>query len=49
VVENGVVGEAGRHDELLRKGSRYASFHRLQLKEHSPPLAVPEPIAASSL
>ena len=49
VVENGAVIEAGRHDELLRKGSRYASFHRLQLKEHSPPLAEPEPIAASSL
>jgi ATP-binding cassette subfamily B protein len=49
VVENGVVVEAGRHEELLRKGSRYASFHRLQLKEQSPPLAEPEPIAASSL
>jgi ATP-binding cassette, subfamily B, bacterial MsbA len=50
VVENGVVVEAGRHEELLRKGSRYASFYRLQLKEQSPPLlAEPEPIAASSL
>ncbi len=33
VVENGVVVESGRHDELLRKGGRYASFYRLQLKE----------------
>jgi ATP-binding cassette, subfamily B, bacterial MsbA len=49
VVENGVVVESGRHEELLRKGSRYASFYRLQLKEQSPPLAEPEPIAASSL
>jgi len=28
--------ESGRHDELLRKGGRYASFYRLQLKEQSP-------------
>jgi ATP-binding cassette, subfamily B, bacterial MsbA len=39
VVENGIVVEAGRHEELLRKSSRYASFYRLQLKEQSPPLA----------
>ena len=37
VVENGLVVESGRHDELLRKGGRYASFYRLQLKEQSPP------------
>ena len=44
VVENGLVVESGRHDELLRKGGRYASFYRLQLKEQSsPPL---EPVAA---
>ena len=44
VVENGQVVESGRHDELLRKGGRYASFYRLQLREKSsPPL---EPIAA---
>jgi ATP-binding cassette, subfamily B, bacterial MsbA len=35
VVEDGVVVETGRHDELLRKGGRYASFYRLQLKEQS--------------
>jgi ATP-binding cassette, subfamily B, bacterial MsbA len=35
VVENGQVVESGRHDELLRKSGRYASFYRLQLKEQS--------------
>ena len=30
--------ESGRHEELLRKGGRYASFYRLQLKEQSPTL-----------
>jgi ATP-binding cassette subfamily B protein len=39
VVENGVVVESGRHNELLRNGGRYASFYRLQLKEQSPGLA----------
>jgi ATP-binding cassette subfamily B protein len=33
VVEAGQVVESGRHDELLRKGGRYASFYRLQLRE----------------
>jgi ATP-binding cassette subfamily B protein len=33
VVENGAVVEAGRHDELLRKGGRYAAFYRLQVRE----------------
>jgi len=42
VVEAGAVVESGRHDELLRKGGRYASFYRLQLKEQSPLL---EPVA----
>ena len=35
VVENGLIIESGRHDELLRKGGRYASFYRLQLKEQA--------------
>jgi subfamily B ATP-binding cassette protein MsbA len=48
VVENGTVVESGRHEELLRKGGRYASFYRLQLKEQSPPLAEPVPIAVTS-
>jgi hypothetical protein len=41
VVENGVVVESGRHDELLAKGGRYASLYRLQLKEQP---AAPEPL-----
>src|SRR5277367_1985677 len=44
VVENGQVVESGRHDELLRKSGRYASFYRLQLKEQSP--AAPDLIVA---
>ncbi len=45
VIEAGQVVEAGRHDELLRKGGRYASFYRLQLKAQEPAKAV-EPAAA---
>ena len=48
VVENGTVVESGCHNELLRKGVRYASFYRLQFKEQSPPVAEPAAIAASS-
>jgi ATP-binding cassette subfamily B protein len=48
VVENGTVVESGRHEELLRKGGRYASFYRLQLKDQSPPFAEAAPIAATS-
>ena len=33
IVERGQVTESGRHDDLLRKNGRYASFYRLQLKE----------------
>jgi subfamily B ATP-binding cassette protein MsbA len=33
VVEDGQAIESGRHDDLLRKSGRYASFYRLQLKE----------------
>jgi len=42
VIEDGSVAESGRHDELLRKGGRYASFYRLQLRdqEPSPPVAI---------
>jgi len=40
VVEDGRVVESGRHDELLRKGGRYASFYRLQLKEQEPRPAI---------
>ena len=42
VIEDGTVVELGRHDELLRKSGRYASFYRLQLRkqEPSPPVAI---------
>jgi subfamily B ATP-binding cassette protein MsbA len=42
VIEEGAVAEYGRHDDLLRKGGRYASFYRLQLRnqEPSPSVAV---------
>jgi ATP-binding cassette subfamily B protein len=43
VVEDGRVVESGRHDELLRKGGRYAMFYRLQLKQQE----TPEPAVAS--
>jgi len=36
VIEDGAVAESGRHDELLRKGGRYASFYRLQLRDQEP-------------
>jgi ATP-binding cassette subfamily B protein len=36
VIEDGTVVEAGRHEELLRKGGRYASFYRLQLRDQEP-------------
>ncbi len=41
VVEDGQAVESGRHDDWLRKGGRYATFCRLQLKEQGsrPPIA----------
>jgi ATP-binding cassette subfamily B protein len=39
VIESGEVVEAGRHDELIRKGGRYATFYRLQLQHQEPPVA----------
>jgi ATP-binding cassette subfamily B protein len=36
VIEEGTVVEAGRHEELLRKSGRYASFYRLQLRDQQP-------------
>jgi ATP-binding cassette, subfamily B, bacterial MsbA len=47
VVENGAIVEAGRHDDLLRRNGRYASFFRLQLREQAPQEA-PEPVAIAS-
>jgi subfamily B ATP-binding cassette protein MsbA len=43
VIEQGTVVETGRHDDLLRKGGRYATFYRVQLKDQAPsrePVAV---------
>jgi ATP-binding cassette, subfamily B, bacterial MsbA len=36
VIEAGRIVESGRHEELLRKGGRYASFCRLQLEQQAP-------------
>src|SRR5262249_36639147 len=42
VLQDGAVVEFGRPHELLRKGGRYTSFYRLQLREQepSPPVAI---------
>jgi ATP-binding cassette, subfamily B, bacterial MsbA len=37
VVEHGAIAESGRHDELLRKGGRYAAFYRLQIEHDEEP------------
>jgi ATP-binding cassette subfamily B protein len=39
VIENGTMIESGKHDELLRKAGRYASFYRLQLRDQTPAAA----------
>lgn len=36
VVEGGEIVERGRHDDLLRRGGRYASFFRLQHRDTAP-------------
>jgi ATP-binding cassette subfamily B protein len=36
VVEGGEIVERGRHDDLLRRSGRYASFFRLQQRDASP-------------
>ena len=45
VIEEGQAVESGRHDDLLLKNGRYASFYRLQLKEQE----APTPIAALAI
>src|SRR6201987_3848257 len=49
VLENGLVVESGRHDELLRAGGRYAAFYNIQLRRQEPSAVVPErvPIVAA--
>jgi ATP-binding cassette subfamily B protein len=46
VIEDGQIAESGRHDDLLRRNGRYASFYRLQLREQTP--REPIPIASSA-
>ncbi|THD70201.1 MAG: ABC transporter ATP-binding protein [Bradyrhizobium sp.] len=46
VVEGGEIVERGRHDDLLRRGGRYASFFRLQHRDAGP-LAL-APISATA-
>lgn len=46
VVEGGEIVERGRHDDLLRRGGRYASFFRIQHREAGP-LAL-APISATA-
>jgi ABC-type multidrug transport system fused ATPase/permease subunit len=41
VVEGGEIVERGRHDDLLRRGGRYASFFRLQHRDAGPPTLAP--------
>jgi len=45
VVEGGEVVERGRHDDLLRRAGRYASFFRLQQRQATTSLA---PISATA-
>ena len=45
VVEGGQIVEQGRHEELLRRGGRYASFYRLQLQHDA---ESPSPAAVAS-
>jgi ABC-type multidrug transport system fused ATPase/permease subunit len=41
VVEGGEIVERGRHDDLLRRGGRYASFFRLQHRDAGHPSLAP--------
>ncbi|HEY6256730.1 MAG TPA: ABC transporter ATP-binding protein [Xanthobacteraceae bacterium] len=46
VIESGEIVETGRHEELIRRGGRYAAFCRLQLEQQAPGAAQAAPAAA---
>jgi len=46
VVEGGQIVERGKHDDLLRRSGRYASFFRLQQRDASPPTLAPSDATA---
>ena len=46
VVEGGEIVERGQHDDLLRRGGRYASFFRLQHRDAGP--LTPGPASATA-
>ncbi len=48
VVEAGEIVERGRHDDLLRRGGRYASFFRLQHRDANPLTLAPVSATARS-
>jgi ATP-binding cassette, subfamily B, bacterial MsbA len=48
VVEDGMIIESGRHEELMRRAGRYASFFRLQLQGQTPRYDAPPAIASSA-
>ena len=45
VLENGAIVESGRHEDLLRRGGRYAAFYRLQVREDHHPEPADSPPA----
>jgi len=47
VVEDGTIIESGRHEELMRRAGRYASFFRLQLQGQTS-YDAPAPMASSA-
>jgi len=47
VIEAGEVVEAGRHDDLLRKGGRYALFYKLQFQQQEAPETAPDAVGVA--